>query len=345
MVVRGKLTAIETIPHWALRTFALALGFATLVGCSGAPSPTAKTHSITLGTSREPLGALVQIAASRGFFAEEGLELTLVEKYPTGKRALDGLLAGEVEITGVSEAPLVFASFERNDLRVLATVGASDDESCILARRDAGIEQPGDLRDKRIGTQRASAVHYFLSLFLLRHGMSANDVDVSFLAAESLPEALADGRIDAFAMREPFASQAIKLLGADNVVLFREPGLYLKTYNLVTIQSVLDDKPAAVAAMLRAILRAEEYAGEYPQRVIDFLAARLGMERSAVSGLWEALDLRVSLGQELLTSLEDEARWAVRSGYVQADAIPNYLDVLELEPLESLQPTAVTVVH
>jgi len=90
-----------------------------------------------------------------------------------------------------------------------------------------------------VATQRASAVHYFLHLFLLRHGMSEDDVDLSFMKAEELPGALSEGTIDAFSMREPFIGEAKRLMG-EQAVVFSEPALYVKTFNLVAV------KPAAV---------------------------------------------------------------------------------------------------
>ena len=77
----------------------------------------------------------------------------------------------------------------------------------------------------KIATQRLSAVHYFLHLFLLKHDIE--DAELEFLKAEELPQALADGKIDAFSMREPFISEAHGLVG-NNGIVFRESGTYLK---------------------------------------------------------------------------------------------------------------------
>lgn len=44
------------------------------------------------------------------FFAE-GLDVVL-HKYPTGKLALDGLLAGEIDVATVAETPVMFNSQE-----------------------------------------------------------------------------------------------------------------------------------------------------------------------------------------------------------------------------------------
>lgn len=284
------------------------------------------------------------IAAEKGFFAVEGVGITTVDKYPSGKRALQGLLDGEVDVAPTAETPVVFRSFERDDFAIVATIGSSDNEPKVVARKTSGIAKPDDLRGKRVATQRASAVHYFLHLFLLRHGIPEDEVELSYLKAEDLPRALAEGRIDAFSMREPFVSETAELMDGE-VVVFEEPGLYVKSFNLTVPKHVIREKPESVRRMLEALVRAEQFAREHPEEAIDLVAERLGADRTALAEMWPELDLRISLGQQLLRAMEDEARWALGSGFVDAEQVPNYMDVFHIEALSAVKPTAVTIIH
>jgi NitT/TauT family transport system substrate-binding protein len=293
---------------------------------------------------REPLCALMAVAAGKGFFAEEGLEVEIDRSYPSGKRALAGLLDGQIDLTATAEAPLVFRSFERDDFRVVATIGSSDNEAKMVARADAGVRVPADLRGKRIATQRGSAVHYFLHLFLLRHGMSEADVELSYLKAEQLAPALAAGEIDAFSMREPFVGEAKKLLG-DQAVELAEAGLYVKTFNLVAAADVLQQRPAAVEAAVRALVRAERFVLEHPDEARRLVAEQLEVDPQMLQAAWEEIDLRVSLGQELLSGLEGEARWAISGGLTESDSMPNYLELIDPGCLSRVRPTSVTMIH
>lgn len=317
-------------------------GFHEQVG--GGPTPDDDHPPVRIALSREPLCALLALAVERGYLAEEGVAAKIVDHYPSGKRALAGLLEGEVDVAPCAETPIVFRSFERRDFRIVATVGTSDNEPRIVARRDRGIDQPADLRGKRVATQRASAVHYFLYLFLLRHGMSEADVELSFLAAEELPDALDRGTIDAFSMREPFVGRAQALMGEDAVV-FAEPGLYVKTFNLVVREDLAASRPEMLRALLRALLRAETFARRHPADAIEALADWMGTDRAIVGQVWPELELRVSLGQGLLGVLEDQARWAMQRGFIEAEGAPNYLDFVDPEPLAAVKPGAVTLIR
>jgi len=321
-------------------------------GCGGRPQdvdgarpdPVDAQNTLRIALPAEPLGALLALAVERGYVADEGLAAEIVDTYPSGQRALSGLLAGEVDVALSAETPIVFQSFEHTHFRIVATVGSSDDEPKIVARRDRGIVAPADLRGKRVATQRASAVHYFLYLFLLRHGMREADVELTFMKAEELPDALIRGDIDAFSMREPFVGNAKQGLD-EKAVVFTEPGLYVKTFNLVVRDELIANRPEAIRALLRALVRAEDFARGNRQAAMDAVAGPLQTDRAILDRLWPELELRVFLGQGLLSALEDEARWALDRGLIEAEHAPNYSKFIAPEPLMAVKNAAVTLIR
>ena len=298
---------------------------------------------ITIGLDQNPLMALIMIAEDQGFFSKQGLDATL-KYYASGKLALNGMFSGEVELAMPAETPIVFSSFERMDFSIIAAIGSSDNESKIVARKDSGIQKPGNLRGKRIATQEASAVHFFLHSFLIKNGLSEKHIKVSFKDPDELVPALANGEIDAFSMREPYVSRAKTLL-RNNILIFEEPGLYLKTYNLVAFNAFIKDRPQAVKSVLQALIKSEEFAKKYPEHAQRIVSAKTGIKASEIADLWPDLRLEVSLEQSLLTSLENEARWAIRNKLTDRKKIPNYLNFIYLDALEAVKPKGVTIIR
>ncbi|HHO59634.1 MAG TPA: transporter substrate-binding domain-containing protein, partial [Thiotrichales bacterium] len=206
----------------------LMLGALALAGCE----KPAASPPVTLAAPHSILPALIWLTADLGYFDEQGLNLKL-QTYPSGKRALAALMRGEAELAATAETPFVIASFKRDDLRLYATLGQSDNEVSILARRDHGITAPPDLRGKTVATQEGSAIHFFLTSFLLFHRISETDINIRFMKVEDLAPALVNGDIDAVSIREPYRTRIRKQLGDDRLVDFHARGLYTKTYNLV----------------------------------------------------------------------------------------------------------------
>jgi NitT/TauT family transport system substrate-binding protein len=292
---------------------------------------------------QEAVGGLMLLAEQRHYYANENLAVT-VSHYPSGKLALAALLRGEVDVATAAQTPIVVESFSRPDLRIVAVVGSSDNEMNLVIRRDMGVNGAADLRGKRIATQSTSSMHFFLHLYLLKHGLTWKDVAMTFKPPDELPGMLERGEVQAVSMREPLTSQVLSRLGS-KVMVLDDPGLYVKFYCLVTTERVMREKPKAVERVIRALLAADRLAMADPEAVRADLARTLEIPAVSSRRLWPYVDLRVCLPQALLLSLEDEARWAMREQLVPAKAMPNYLDLLDMAPLMALRPEVVTVIQ
>jgi NitT/TauT family transport system substrate-binding protein len=324
-------------------SFGIIVGIASVILFTLTMGFTENRGPITIGVEQGPLSSLMMTAEDQGFFSKHGVDVT-VKYYASGKLALNGMFSGEVDLATPAETPFVFSSFERRDFSIVATIGSSDNEAKIVARKDMGIQKPGDLRGKRIATQKASAVHFFLHSFLTKYGLSDKDIKLSFKHPDELVPALANGEIDAFSMREPYVSKAKTLL-KDNIIVFEEPGLYLKTYNLVALNTFIKDRPQAVKSILRALIKSEEFVKKHPEHAQRIVSNKTGVQESEVAGLWSDLRFEVSLEQSHLTSLENEARWAIRNKLADGKKIPNYLNFIYLDALEAVKPKGVTIIR
>jgi NitT/TauT family transport system substrate-binding protein len=214
----------------------------------------------------------------------------------------------------------------------------------IVARRDHGIAAPEDLRGKRIATQRGSAVHFFLHVFLLRHGLANDDVTTEFLPVDDLPRALQAGTVDAASLREPYVSQTVEALG-DAACVFEDDAVYVRAEVLVVSTALLNRLPAAPGALLRALLRAETFAQAEPARAAALVARMLDLTPGRMAAEWPKMSLHVALDQSLLRSLEEEARWARGSGLVTAPAVPDYLQIIDTSHLLRTKSEAVSIIR
>jgi len=307
-----------------------------------APAAPKVIDPVSLGFTTE-LNYVAIIALEKGYFTEEGLEVTITE-YSSGTKARDGLFNGEVDFSVIGISPLVFASFDRSDFKVFGSVSTHYDLYKIVARKDSGIQNPSDLRGKRIGVSEASSFHYFLHNFALEYGYSENDAELVFSAAADQPAALAHGDTDAISTREPYISEAISLLG-DNYVVFSEPNLPANTLNLVAMDAFIQEKPQVIEKVLRAMLKAEAFANEHPAEAITIVASKLGISEKELQLIWDNTTFSLSLDQELILEMENIAGWAISQKLTKADDMPNFLNFIYLDGLDAVKPEAITIIR
>ncbi len=307
-------------------------------------STTENLGKIRLGLPLQPTSVLAMLAIDKGYFGKYGLDIE-VENYVSGKRALfDGLISGKVDVVTASDTPTVYASFTHPELRVIASIYATDNTNRIVARRDHGITEPADLKGKHIATQGRSAVHYFLHQFLLEKQLQESDLTLSFLKAEQLPVALAAGEIDAFSMREPYVQQARDLLG-ENAVVFAAPGAYRQSEQMVILESLQKERPGVSRALLSGLLDAEKFWHDDRDAALKILGKWLNLPTERVRKLTEGSHANVHLEQALLIRLEDEAQWMIDDKIVEQDKQPDFLRLLSTAPLLEVAPAQMGLIQ
>lgn len=299
---------------------------------------------LRLGIQDNAATGLVMLADARGDFRDHGTYPSIY-RFPSGRLALRAMLDGRVDIATCADLPIVEASLRGDDVVVLATIARTGDGAWIVARKDRGIESAADLEGKRIATQKNSAVHFFLSTYLLRHYIPDETVDVVFMLPDQMVPALVAAEVDAFCMRNPYAARAMALLG-NNAIELKGRGIYLQTFNLVTRRSYAEANPDLTIRLLRALVQAEHYADSRPDNARQTVALTYGPHREAeIQSDWERHEYSVRLEQSLILTLESQARWLLRQQGVDKPTIPNYLEYIYFEGLETVRPQAVDILH
>lgn len=291
--------------------------------------------AIRIGISKQITSSVGVVAGAKNFFSSEGLSVE-ISYFASGKRALEVLTAGEIDVAiGVADVPVVFRSFEDRGLLILAVVGGDSMLRKVIVRRSAGIAKPEDLRGKRIATQENSAVHFFLHVFLSHFGLTEQDVTLSFMKPEELPQALAEKQIDAFSMREPFLSQARDLLGGD-AILFELPDLYFSYEMVVTTKAFAKGRADETRKILRGLKLAENFIKTNLDLSVALIAKSLEISEGTVRKEISQVKTRIFMDQGLLYDLEDIARWAVKSKRATSQTIPRFQDIIDTSFLEAI---------
>jgi NitT/TauT family transport system substrate-binding protein len=321
---------------------ALGVGFAAWRqgGSLAAPPPPEK---LVIGLFLANLVMPVIVAEDQGFLRDAGLDVTYTY-LPTGKATMDALLLGEVDVAVSAETPIMQASFLRRDFRVIANFLFSDDDIKLLAHPAAGIRSAADLRGHRIAVATGTASDFFLHVLLTDNGLTSADVTRVPLAWTQMAEALVHRRADAIVAVEPFIRHAHDGLGNASLIL-RNSGRCTTTVSYVTRRDFPKQRKEALVRLLRGTGNAIDWMRSHRDAAIAVGARRLEIPVAELQAHWDDYRFALELQQGYLISLEQQALWAMSSGAAPAGAMPNYLDFIDFSAMESVKPSAISVIH
>ena len=290
-----------------------------------------------------PQHALMQIAMSKGYFTEEGLNVTFLPA-SHGVMALNLLAQGKADLAVAAEVPLVISVMKGESLAIAAAMLRVSDVHAVIARRDRGIGAPRDLAGKKVGATFGTSGEYFLWTFLIRHKLAPDSVSLVDFPPGEIAQALAKGVVDAATTWYPHVRDAQSNLG-ENALTFTAADLYSQSVVVIGRSEFLKERARTIERLMRAMLKAERFMRAHQQQALNLTADWLKIDADQLLATWIQLDFRVDLQQSLLTTLEDEARWAMARGYAPKGPVPNFLPHLYLDALLAVQPERVTVLR
>ena len=305
-------------------------------GASGIPPARQK---ITIALVNQPQSTLILVAMKKGYFLDEGLDvLTLPQG--NGKVALQAMVEGKADFATVAETPIMFSILRGERIFIVANIETSTANDAVVARVDAGIAKPADLKGKRIGFMPGTTIDFFLDSFLTAQGLTRQDITAVPLKPEEVLDVLLEKKADAVAAWNYPLTQIKRRLGAQ-AVTFYDRHIYTEHFNIAATQDFVRQNPQTVTALLRALVRAEAFVASHANEGQDIVSEGIKVDKDLVKEVWDVMSYQVRLDQNLTITLEDETRWAMKNKLTDQALMPNYLSHIYVDGLKAVKPGAV----
>lgn len=240
------------------------------------------------------------IASDKGFFEDEGLDVTLVriDDFASRRAALAaGNLDGSVETID----SLAIGAAQDLPAVLVLIVDESFGGDGIVVRKE--IEGLADLRGKTVALAETTPSHFFLLYLLDQAGVSSGDFNIRPMEAGDAGAAFVAGRVDAAVTWEPWLSQANQTdHGKVLTTTAEHPGVVADTF--VVHPELANDDPEAVQGILRAWFKAVDYLSSDTADSIAIMSKHLELPPEELEAMLEGVRFP-SLEQNLAYFEED----------------------------------------
>lgn len=238
--------------------------------------------------------------------------------FTSGPPLLEAAHAGAVDVGQVGNAPPVFAAAADSEVRIVAAFDSNPDGSSILVPEDSDILEPADLEGRSVAVAQGSSAHAHLLSVLDDEGLAFGDIDANYVQPADALASFSEGRVDAWAVWDPYVAQAEEQTGAE--ILVNAEG-YANTYNFqVASTEALEDsaREEALRDYVQRIHRAVQWSAENPEEYAEVWSEHSGLPQDITEVAAERRHPEpIPIDDGLIDSQQDLA-----DAFADADEIP-----------------------
>ncbi|MEY9989487.1 sulfonate transport system substrate-binding protein [Streptomyces sp. V4I8] len=307
---------------------ALLLPLALLLSACGGSS-SASTGGDTDGSGSLTLNVGDQKGGSEAILRAAGELKNLDYKikwstFTSGPPLLEAVNAKAVDIGGVGNTPPVFAAGAGSKITVVAAWHGTSKGDTILVPNDSKLSGTAQLKGKSVAVAQGSSAHYQLVASLKKAGLSLSDVKVKYLQPADALAAFTSGKVDAWAVWDPYTSQILK--AKQGRVLTTGDGITNGLTFQVAAPSALKDKKkaAAIKDYLERLRRAYRWVYTHEDEWAEVWSKETGLpEDVALAAVKRTYTTRIAVAVDKpLIASEQE----IVDAFADLKLIPNKVD-------------------
>jgi NitT/TauT family transport system substrate-binding protein len=253
----------------SIRRIGVAVVAILLVAALALPAGTTAAEKVTVGIGGVALMVYLptMLAKAKGFFAEEGLDVEVLDIKGGGAQAASALIGGSVDFSANAIDHAIKAKVQGKNLIAVHSHVRLPMMALVVASKYRGtIKSVADLKGRPLGvTSPGSQTHMILGYLLVKHGVKPEDVKIVGAGGNTMPLAIEKDTVHAGMLIDPFFTVFAKQnKGFVLVDLFTTKGTTevmggeVQGTTFLTRPDVVEKRPAVVQKMVNALVKANK---------------------------------------------------------------------------------------
>lgn len=297
----------------------------------------AEREKVDFGVGSAPGGSVyiqVDLAKALGYFAEEGLDLTL-EYFKGGAVAGAALVGGSLDVSANAIDHAIKAKQQGKELRFIVSFTHLPGTPLVVNTKYRNeIKSPKDLRGRPVGvTAPGSATDLLIRYMMMKEGVRPEEMKIIGVGTNTIIPAIENDQVVAAVGVDPWVTQLVKRGKAFLLVDLRTEkdtravfgGPYEFT-GLLTRAEVIERRPGMIQKVVNALVKANRWMATNPiEKWADVMPAELVGDRAAWIESFKAQ-------KETFTADSLPTREAVMSVLRTFEAVGQIPDASKMDP-------------
>jgi len=236
----------------------------------------------------------IVVAADKGYYGEEGLDVTPVRGFG-GLRTINEIDQGLFDFGYGSPDGVIVNRAKGGKTRLVGSINATNPGGICYVNERRQVKSLADMKGLKLGGAAGTPVNVTFPALLVQNGLPADHVEIIQLQGAVIYSALLDGSIDIYecwlASGKPLLEHQAKAAGVTIGFLpYEEIGLKTLGSGIATTDAVIEQKPELVEKVLRGSYKGYAFMLENPEESADIVKKHFPeVDRDAV--LAQILDI------------------------------------------------------
>jgi len=228
--------------------------------------------------------ACAYISQDKGWFEQEGLDLTAYESYANGMALAAALARGDIQVAYMCLVPAISA-YSNAKLPIKIVAGTHKYGYALVVNSEK-VKSVQDLENAglRIGcVQEGGAVDLVLHKTIDKHGLDSSKVmaNIQRMNPQKMALAMKLGQLDAAFMPEHWATMA-ESYGCNVLVMSQDVWPNMQGSVLVVKEELLNRQPDVVRRLVKVTQNATDWINKEPEDSAEVISRQLNAEGSNI---------------------------------------------------------------
>jgi sulfonate transport system substrate-binding protein len=199
----------------------------------------------------------------------QGITVTWSE-FTSGPPLLEALAAGKVDVGETGDAPVIFAQAKNAPVVYFGQSQPNPEAVALLVPQGSPIRTLADLKGKKVAYARGSSAVPLVVNALNKGGLKLSDITSVYLQPPDARIAFESGKIDAWAVWDPFYAAAE--VGGSARVLVNGRGFTSFRLYFLANSNFAAANPSLLPVLIKDLRAAGQWALQDPKRSAEFLS-------------------------------------------------------------------------
>jgi sulfonate transport system substrate-binding protein len=236
-------------------------------GCGGTDSASAgpssaKDVTLRVGVQKDGVRSILQAS---GQLSKMPYKVSF-STFAFGPPLVEAAGADKIDVAGVGSTPPIFGAAAGSQFKVIASIEKRNHtDDALLLPKGSTVQSFADLKGKKIAIAQGSSANGYILQVLRRFHLTPDDVHLVYLAPADALAAFSSGQVDAWAVWQPFVSQAVS--GGARVLMSGPPDEAGSSFEIASSKALEDSaRRKALSDFIVRLQKAYAWAAANPDK-------------------------------------------------------------------------------